>query len=103
VYLIGHGFDASPVRGGFYSRTVVFYWPLDYDPAVKRQFPDGWRDFDYVVSTEGMRNDTSQTPSAGAAIQDSRVVASFGQGAQLVEIRKIVPAPQPPSGTVQQP
>jgi hypothetical protein len=103
VYLIGHGFDASPVRGGFYSRTVVFYWPLDYDPAVKRQFPDGWRDFDYVVSTEGMRNDTSQTPSAGAAIKDSRVVASFGQGAQLVEIRKIVPAPQPPSGTVKQP
>jgi 4-amino-4-deoxy-L-arabinose transferase-like glycosyltransferase len=90
VYLINHGFDASPVRGGFYSRTVVFYWPLDYDPAVQRLFPQGWRDFDYVVSTLGMRNDGSQTPTARDAIQHSFVLASFGTGNDLVEIREII-------------
>ena len=44
IYLVEHGFDHRAVRGGFFSRHVVVYWPLDYDPAVKRRFPRGWRD-----------------------------------------------------------
>ena len=51
IYLIEHGFNSRTAAGGLNSRTVVSYWPLDYDPAVKRLFPNGWRDFDYVVST----------------------------------------------------
>jgi 4-amino-4-deoxy-L-arabinose transferase-like glycosyltransferase len=95
VYLVEHGFDHQAVRGGFYSRTVVFYWPLDYDPAVKRRFPDGWRDFDYVVSVQGMRNTLNQTPTTAAALVHSRVVASFGRGAARIEIRAI-DRPAPP-------
>jgi hypothetical protein len=68
---------------------VVSYWPLDYDPAVKRHFPQGWSDFNYVVSTQAMRDDTSQTPTAAQAVAHSATVVSFGRGAQLVEIRKI--------------
>jgi hypothetical protein len=92
IYLIEHGFNSQPVRGGFYSRTVVSYWPLDYDPAVKRQFPDGWRDFDYVVLNQDMRVTMSNTPTAAQAVAHSRVVASFGRGAQLIEIRAITGA-----------
>jgi hypothetical protein len=90
IYLIDHGFDASPVKGGFYSRTVVSYWPLDYDPAVHREFPHGWRDFDYVVSTQAMRGDLSRTPITAAAIAHSVVVVWFGEGAQRIEVRQIV-------------
>ena len=89
VYLVEHGFDHHPVRGGFFSRTVVVYWPLDYDPAVKRRFPHGWRDFDYLVSTEAVRVTTKRTPTTAEALEHSRVVARFGQGPQRIEVRAI--------------
>jgi glycosyltransferase XagB len=89
VYLIQHGFNHQPVKGGFFSTTIVSYWPLDYDPAVRREFPQGWRDFTYVVSTEAMRDSTYQTPTATEALSHSSVVVSFGRGTGRVEIRKI--------------
>jgi glycosyltransferase XagB len=89
VYLVEHGFDDEPVRGGFFSRTVVAYWPLDYDPAVKRRFPNGWRDFDYIVSTEGVRSTLERTPTTARALERSRVAARFGRGEGRIEIRAI--------------
>jgi cellulose synthase/poly-beta-1,6-N-acetylglucosamine synthase-like glycosyltransferase/4-amino-4-deoxy-L-arabinose transferase-like glycosyltransferase len=89
IHLIENGFDQRPVRGGFFSRHVVVYWPLDYDPAVKRRFPGGWGDFDYVVSTEAVRSTTEQTPTTRQALQHSHVIAQFGEGAQRIEVRKI--------------
>jgi hypothetical protein len=89
IHLVQHGFDQSPVRGGFFSRTVVVYWPLDYDPAVKRRFPGGWRDFDYVVSTEAVRSTTEQTPTTLEALEHSHVVKQFGRGPQRIEVRAI--------------
>jgi hypothetical protein len=94
IYLIEHGFDNHPVfggsvKGGFYSRTVVFYWPVDYDPAIQRYFPHGWEDFDYVVSTDSMRNDTKQVPTTAKALEHSRVVVTFGAGRDRIEIRQI--------------
>jgi 4-amino-4-deoxy-L-arabinose transferase-like glycosyltransferase len=95
VYLIEHGFDAHPMRGGFYSRTVVSYWPLDYDPAVKRAFPGGWRAFDYVISTQAIRS-TTQTPTTAHAIAHSRLVITFGRGITRIEVRAIIrPARRP--------
>lgn len=93
VYLIEHGFDSHPVRGGFNSRTVVSYWPLDKDPAVKRYFPYGWREFDYIVSNAAMRDTAIYTPSTAQALQHSRPVAIFGRGGQRIEIRAIMPTP----------
>jgi hypothetical protein len=89
IYLIEHGFDSRPVRGGFYSRTVVSYWPLDHDPAVRRYFLQGWRDFDYIVSTQAMRVSVDRTPQTALALEHSRIVVSFGQGTQRIEIRAI--------------
>jgi cellulose synthase/poly-beta-1,6-N-acetylglucosamine synthase-like glycosyltransferase len=96
VYLIEHGFDSRPVEGGFNSRTVVSYWPLDYDPAVKRYFPHAWRDFDYIVSTSAMRGTLTDTPTSAQALEHSRVAARFGRGLQLIEIRAITGDPSPP-------
>ncbi|MFL5830035.1 MAG: glycosyltransferase [Solirubrobacteraceae bacterium] len=93
IYLIEHGFDAHKMTGGFYSRTIVSYWPLDYDPAVKKHFPGGWRSFDYIVVNQDMRVTMQQTPSAAQAVAHSRVIARFGGGSQLVEVRAISPAP----------
>ncbi len=89
IYLVEHGFDHRPVRGGFFSRTVVAYWPLDYDPAVKRRFPGGWRDFDYIVSTQAVRATTDRTPTTARALEHSREVVQFGRGPGRIEIRAI--------------
>jgi hypothetical protein len=94
IHLIEHGFDQQPVRGGFFSRTIVVYWPLDYDPAVQRRFPGGWKDFDYIVSTEGVRVTTELTPTTRQALEHSHVVARFGRGDQRIEVRAIG-GPQP--------
>jgi cellulose synthase/poly-beta-1,6-N-acetylglucosamine synthase-like glycosyltransferase len=94
VYLINNGFDSQPVRGGFNSPTVISYWPLDKDPAVRRYFPQGWREFDYIVSTWAMRVTAKALPSTAQALKHSRLVAVFGQGDQeRIEIRAITPTP----------
>jgi cellulose synthase/poly-beta-1,6-N-acetylglucosamine synthase-like glycosyltransferase len=90
INLIEHGYDDQPMRGGFFSRTVVSYWPLDYDPAVKKAFPRGWRDFNYIVVNQAMLDALNQTPSSAAAIDHSRVAASFGRGLQNIQIREII-------------
>jgi cellulose synthase/poly-beta-1,6-N-acetylglucosamine synthase-like glycosyltransferase len=89
IYMIEHGFDSHPMPGGFYSRTVVSYWPLSFDPAVQKQFPHGWRDFDYIVLNQDMRVTLTNTRTAADAVNHSRVLVSFGSGAQLIEIRAI--------------
>jgi hypothetical protein len=91
LYLVEHGYNDQPMRGGFFSDKVVSYWPLDYDPAVRKAFPDGWREFDYIVVNWDMLSTLPQTPSAAKAIAHSQVVASFGQGADRVQIRRIGP------------
>jgi hypothetical protein len=90
IYLIEHGYNDQPMRGGFFSDTVISYWPLDYDPAVKQAFPQGWRDFSYIMVTQAMIYSIRYTPTAAAAISHSRIVASFGQGSHLVQIREII-------------
>jgi cellulose synthase/poly-beta-1,6-N-acetylglucosamine synthase-like glycosyltransferase len=91
VYLIGHGYDSRPVRGGFNSPTVVSYWPLDKDPAVRRYFPFGWREFNYVVANGAMRESAKNLPNTAQALAHSRLMATFGQGYDGVEIRAITP------------
>ena len=89
LFLIEHGYNDRPMQGGFFSAEVVSYWPLDYDPAVKRTFPRGWREFSYIILTQAILDTVTNTPTAAAAIQHSRVVASFGQGTSTIQIRKI--------------
>jgi cellulose synthase/poly-beta-1,6-N-acetylglucosamine synthase-like glycosyltransferase len=90
IYMVEHGADAAPVRGGFYSRTIVSFWPLDYDPAVKQYFPNGWRDFDYIVSTQAMRATTDRTPETAQALAHSSLVRAFGSGDHRIEFRRII-------------
>jgi hypothetical protein len=90
VYLIEHGYNDQPMRGGFFSDTVVSYWPIDYDPAVKATFPLGWRDFDYIVLTQTILDTVTHTPTVAAVILHSRIIASFGRGLSTIQVRHIV-------------
>ena len=76
------------VRDGFHQKDVVWYYKLDQDPGVGVDFPRGWRDFDYIVSTEILRT-TYDVPSVKTALAHSHVVARFGTGPKRIEIRLI--------------
>ena len=87
--LIRHGFHSKPVKGGFISDDVVWFYKLDLDPTVRKHFPHGYREFNYIVATGVMRALAYQVPQTQQALQHSHVVAAFGTGMHRIEVRKI--------------
>ena len=78
---------------GFEPPTgVMWFNKLDLDPAVAATAPRGWRDIDYLISTPGLRHalEQSSLPTVSDVVENSRVVASFGAGSQVIEIREVV-------------
>jgi intracellular septation protein A len=79
------------VKSGWSRDNVVWYYKLDTDPAVKAKSPQGWKDSDYVITTDSMRSFPNSLPQVKKAIVNSVVVASFGSGREAVNIRRINP------------
>ncbi|TIH39320.1 ArnT family glycosyltransferase [Subtercola vilae] len=79
------------VNAGFARQNVTWYYKVDTDPAVQALSPNGWRDSDYVITTNSMRSLLSTFPQVNQAVDNSVVVASFGLGDQQVDVRKIDP------------
>lgn len=77
------------VQAGWDRRNVVWYYKLDTDPAVSAESPNGWRDIDYVITTDSMRTFPGAFPEVQQATDNSFVVASFGEGQQAVEVRRV--------------
>jgi hypothetical protein len=77
------------VKAGWDRDNVIWYYKLDTDPAVQVQSPNGWRDADYVITTDSMRTFPGAFPQVQEAIDNSVVVASFGEGTQAVEVRRV--------------
>lgn len=82
-------------RGEAATEHLVWYYKLDLDPEVAARFPNGWRDFEYVVSSEILRATSYLTPQVDAGLRASREVATFGQGTDRIEIRAIGAATGP--------
>jgi hypothetical protein len=68
---------------------VIWFYKADLDPAVTKTMPRGWKDIDYVVASPTVRRDAVDLPNVRAAIQHSKPVATFGTGADRIEIRQI--------------
>jgi len=77
------------VDAGFARENVVWYYKADTDTDVQELAPDGWRDYDYVITTDSMRTFPTEFPTVRQAIENSVVVASFGEGAQQVDVRLV--------------
>ena len=78
------------VRAGFDRDQVVWFYKVDTDPAVAAQAPDGWVDYDYVVSTNSIRAFPDELSVVGDAIANSTVIASYGEAGSEVEIRRVI-------------
>jgi hypothetical protein len=79
------------VRSGRPPTRVVWFWKLDRDPEIKARYPDGWRHFEYVVSTTAVRGSFYELPYVSAALEHGTVVASFGTGEDQVQILRVQP------------
>ncbi|MHC3468106.1 ArnT family glycosyltransferase [Streptomyces sp. 7R007] len=78
------------VHDGYRPGTgVIWFYKADLDPAVTRTMSRGWRDLDYVVASPTVRRDAVDLPNVGAALAHSAPVATFGTGADRIEIRRI--------------
>ncbi|GAB2968186.1 ArnT family glycosyltransferase [Frigoribacterium salinisoli] len=77
------------VEAGFDRDDVIWFYKLDTDGAVVAQNPNGWADSDFLVTTESIRTSGPDAPQIAQALENSTVVASFGQADQQVDVRRI--------------
>ena len=77
------------VRAGFPRDNVVWYYKVDTDPAVQAQTPNGWQDYDYIVSTNSMRTFPDGSPTVTQALANATEVASFGSGDKAVQVYRV--------------
>ena len=77
------------VRDGRPRDNVVWYYKVDTDPAVQALAPNGWRDYDYVVSTNSMRTFPDGSPTVTQALDNATEVAAFGAGDKAVQVYRI--------------
>ncbi|WP_394685664.1 ArnT family glycosyltransferase [uncultured Microbacterium sp.] len=82
------------VQAGFPRENVVWYYKVDTDSDVRAQLPNGWRDIDWVITTDSMRTFPDGFPQVSQALDNSTVVASFGSGDQQVDVRRVAPEGQ---------
>jgi hypothetical protein len=93
-------FYVDLVRAGFAPRFgVVWFYKLDYttnlDPMIVQRLPQGWRAFDYVISTDVVRSALAHNPSALDQVRQalspshSTLIAQFGSKSGRVEVRRI--------------
>ncbi|CAO5247449.1 4-amino-4-deoxy-L-arabinose transferase [Frankia sp. AgKG'84/4] len=67
----------------------VWFYKLDLDPQVQAQFPNGWRDVDYLMMGKPPDSVLAEVPLVAEALRNSVVLKSFGNGE--IEIRRVVP------------
>jgi hypothetical protein len=111
--LVDDTFYVDMVEAGFRPQLgVVWFYKLDFtdnlDPSVERALPRGYKAFDYVVSTPVIRTALADNPGflqqVRLALAASHPVATFGSGADVVEVRRLTGAgvgsgalPRPPA------
>jgi 4-amino-4-deoxy-L-arabinose transferase-like glycosyltransferase len=78
------------VEAGFEPQFgSVWFYKLDLDSAVMKQFPRGWRDMDYIVSSPIVRQNRDTLATVDTLLTRSTVVKAFGTGDDRIEIRRI--------------
>jgi hypothetical protein len=79
------------VRRGRPPKHVVWFWKLGTDPEVDAYYPNGWRDFDYVVATGALRGSSNVIPPLKTMLRHSRPLASFGRYGEEIQVLEVRP------------
>jgi hypothetical protein len=85
-------------RAGWKDADVVSYYRVGTggedpgaDPGTAAPAIGGWQDFDYIITTQALREATDATPEVASALDNSVVVAAFGTRDETVQVRRIAP------------
>jgi hypothetical protein len=76
------------VESGWAPNRVIWFYKLDLDPAV--HLPNGWRDVDYIAIGDLSPELVAGLPLNQQVIENSKPVATFGEGPGAVTIREVV-------------
>lgn len=77
------------VREGRDRHNVVWSYKVDTDEQVQELAPDGWADYEWVVSTPSMRANLPDHGVLTDAIANARPVATFGSGGKKVDVMRV--------------
>ena len=77
------------VNHGFPANQVVWFYKLGTDPGVQHKFPHGWRDFQYIVSTDTVRGSVGGRRWLADAMAHGTPVASWGSGPLRVVVDRL--------------
>lgn len=86
----GHGSVTDPWHG------AISYYQYDLDPiSSNKELPHGWRDINYVLVTNAMRDniDYLGLPKLAATLAHSTLLARFGTGDAEVDVLAVRPTP----------
>jgi hypothetical protein len=80
------------------SHHDIYFFKIDLDPAVMSALgykgqptADKWEDFNYIVSTPYLRQNAVSLPTLVTALKHTRVLASFGSGANnVIQVLQVV-------------
>ncbi|MHB8294043.1 MAG: ArnT family glycosyltransferase [Acidimicrobiales bacterium] len=101
------------VNHGFAPNRVIWFYKINTSqptnrPSLARPVVKNWTGVDYIVEgpqiRQALADKAQSTNQAALAVRHSVVVASFGSGGNLTQVRKVVPprrsrsaAPRPPA------
>jgi hypothetical protein len=87
------------IRDGRDRRNVVWAYKVDTDAQVQGWSPDGWSDYDWVVTRESLRANMRPQGVFADAVSHSQPAAAFGSGVERVEVLRVdngKPTSKPP-------
>ena len=87
--IVDDAFWVDLVRDGRDRRNVVWAYKVDTDEQVQDWAPDGWTDYEWVVSTASLRANMAPTGVLTDAVAHSQPAATFGSGGTRVEVLRV--------------
>ena len=87
------------IQDGRDRRNVVWAYKVDTDEQVQGWAPDGWTDYDWVVSRASLRASMRPNGVFTDAVAHSQPAATFGSGVERVEVLRVdngEPTSKPP-------
>jgi Dolichyl-phosphate-mannose-protein mannosyltransferase len=72
-------------------RNVIWSYKVDTDEQVQAWAPEGWADYEWVVSTASMRANMPPNGVLTEAISHARPAASFGTAGKRVDVLRVDP------------
>ena len=88
------------IRDGRERRDVVWAYKVDTDEQVRAWAPNGWVNYDWIVSTASSRANVPKVGVLTDAIAHAQPAATFGSGGTRVDVLRVnnvAPKPVPPA------